>query len=63
MLKKSGFKLIHLANNHVYDYGQAGLVVTLDAIRNAGLVPLGAGENTSAAQRLVRTDMKGLRIP
>ena len=62
MLKKSGFKLIHLANNHVYDYGQAGLVVTLDAIRKAGLVPLGAGDNTSAAQRLVRTDMNGLRI-
>lgn len=62
MLKKSGFKLIHLANNHVYDYGQAGLVATLDAVRKADLVPLGVGDNPSAAQALVRTDMKGLRI-
>ena len=62
MLKKTGFTLIHLANNHVYDYGQAGLVATLDAVRKADLIPLGVGDNPSAAQALVRTDMNGLRI-
>ena len=62
MLMKSGFNLIHLANNHVYDYGQAGLIATLDAVRKAGLIPLGAGDDSSAAQQLVRTDMNGLRI-
>lgn len=62
MLKKSGFNLVHLANNHVYDYGQVGLTATLDAVRKADLVPLGVGDNPSAAQALVRTDMNGLRI-
>jgi hypothetical protein len=62
MLKKSGFNIIHLANNHVYDYGQAGLIATLDAVKKAGLLPLGVGSNPSAAQALVRTDMNGLRI-
>jgi hypothetical protein len=62
MLQKSGFQVIHLANNHVYDYGQAGLVATLDAVEKAGLVPLGVGSNPYAAQALVRTDMNGLRI-
>src|SRR6476620_10778396 len=41
ILKKSGFSLIHLANNHVYDYDRAGLVATIDAIRKADLIPLG----------------------
>ena len=62
LLKKNGFKLINLANNHVYDYGRAGLVATLDAVAKADLVPLGVGDNFSAAQALVRTDMNGLRI-
>lgn len=61
-LKRNGFKLIHVANNHVYDYGQAGLVATLSAIEKAGLVSLGAGGNMPAARSLVRTDINGIRI-
>lgn len=62
MLKRSGFTLIHLANNHVYDYGQAGLVATIDAVKKANLVPLGVGDNPAGAQKLVRTDTNGFRI-
>ena len=62
MLKTCGFKLVHLANNHVYDYGQPGLVATLDAVKKADLIPLGVGDNPSAAQALVRTVINGLRI-
>jgi hypothetical protein len=62
MLKRSGFNIIHLANNHVYDYGRAGLVATLDAVEKVGLLPLGVGRNSLAAQALIRTDMKGLSI-
>lgn len=61
-LSKAGFNLIHLANNHVGDYGQAGLAVTLSAIREAGMIPLGVGEKLAVARQLVRTDMNGLRI-
>jgi poly-gamma-glutamate synthesis protein (capsule biosynthesis protein) len=62
ILRNSGFKLISLANNHVYDYGRAGLIATLEAVRKAGLMPLGVGDNPSAAQALVRTDLDGLRV-
>src|SRR5439155_6544781 len=61
-LYKAGFNLIHLANNHVGEYGQAGLAVMLNAVREAGMMPLGAGDELAAAQRLVRTDVNGLRI-
>ncbi len=54
--------MISLANNHVYDYGSAGLVATLDAVMKADLVPLGVGDNPASAQALVRTDINGLRI-
>src|SRR5215813_1788104 len=50
MLYESGFDLIHLANNHVCDYGQAGLAETLTAIQKAQMTPLGAGENFYCAR-------------
>jgi hypothetical protein len=62
MLKKSGFTLLNLANNHAYDYGRVGLAATIDAVTKADLVSLGVGHNPSASQKLVRTDVNGLRI-
>jgi hypothetical protein len=61
-LYKAGFDLIHLANNHVGEYGQVGLAATLDEVCKAGLLPLGAGESLEVAQQMVRTDVNGLRI-
>jgi poly-gamma-glutamate synthesis protein (capsule biosynthesis protein) len=61
-LHKAGFNLIHLANNHVGEYGQPGLAATLDAVSKAGMTPLGAGENSATARELIRTDVGGLRI-
>jgi len=62
LLKNSGFSLIHLANNHVYDYGRAGLVATCDAIEYAGIGTLGVGKTIAEAKQAVRTDTNGLRI-
>ena len=39
-----------LANNHVLDWGTAGLVETLDALHAAGLRTAGAGRNEAEAQ-------------
>jgi hypothetical protein len=61
-MSRAGFGLLHLANNHVGEYGQAGLAATLNGVRNAGIVPLGAGHDLIAAKQLVRTDVHGLRI-
>jgi poly-gamma-glutamate synthesis protein (capsule biosynthesis protein) len=61
-LHECGFSILHLANNHVGEYGQAGLTATLNGVRNVGIVPLGAGDNLAAAKQLIRTDMNELRI-
>src|SRR5262245_1652454 len=62
MLREAGFNVLHLANNHVGEYGQPGLAATLAAVREAGLLPLGAGDNPTAAQYMVRTDVNDLRV-
>ena len=38
-----------LANNHVLDFGRAGLAETLEALDSAGLVTAGAGRDAAAA--------------
>lgn len=40
-----------LANNHVLDYGYAGLEETLDTLRSAGLTTVGAGRDITEARR------------
>jgi hypothetical protein len=61
-LHEAGFSILHLANNHVGEYGQAGLVATLAAVDGAGLKSLGAGESTAAARQLIRTEIRNVRI-
>jgi poly-gamma-glutamate synthesis protein (capsule biosynthesis protein) len=39
-----------LANNHVLDWGEQGLLETLDALERAGIVAVGAGSNLGAAR-------------
>jgi poly-gamma-glutamate synthesis protein (capsule biosynthesis protein) len=42
-----------LANNHVLDFGRAGLAETLDTLAGAGLAAAGAGRDAVAARRAV----------
>jgi poly-gamma-glutamate synthesis protein (capsule biosynthesis protein) len=62
ILKEAGFSILHLANNHIYDYGESGLNSTLSAFEEHGLVPLGAGNDLARARGVVRTNVKELRI-
>lgn len=43
-----------LANNHVLDWGEPGLLETLDVLRGAGVRTAGAGRNLEEAQRPAR---------
>ena len=61
-LQKAGFSILHLANNHVGEYGRTGLIATLAAVREAGILPLGAGDDFVAAQQLIRTDIENLLV-
>lgn len=49
-LTAAGVDCCVLANNHVLDFGRAGLRDTLDALRQAGMRSAGAGRNATEAQ-------------
>ena len=61
-LRQAGVTIVHLANNHVYDFGPTGLASTLAAAAGANLVALGAGDDAAASRRLVRTECRGVRV-
>jgi len=48
-LKASGFDILHLANNHILDYGAEGLFDTFATLDSLSLAYIGAGENIAAA--------------
>ena len=48
-----------LANNHVLDWGYAGLRETLETLRRAQIEPIGAGKDRNEAESPVVVDMKG----
>ncbi len=48
-----------LANNHVLDFGRAGLVETLDTLSAAGLTTVGAGRDLEEATRPVAMPLAG----
>ncbi|MDH5648644.1 MAG: CapA family protein [Gammaproteobacteria bacterium] len=61
-LKRAGFDVVSLANNHTLDYGQQGLVDTMAALDDAGIAYAGAGLDASAARRAVVLTVNGSRI-
>jgi poly-gamma-glutamate capsule biosynthesis protein CapA/YwtB (metallophosphatase superfamily) len=50
LLSAAGIDCCTLANNHVLDWGEAGLLETLDALERAGIRTAGAGRNAEAAE-------------
>jgi poly-gamma-glutamate synthesis protein (capsule biosynthesis protein) len=49
-LSAAGIDCCVLANNHVLDWGEAGLIETLDMLHAAGLKTAGAGRNRTGAE-------------
>jgi poly-gamma-glutamate capsule biosynthesis protein CapA/YwtB (metallophosphatase superfamily) len=56
-LTTAGIDVCVLANNHVLDYGYAGLEETLDTLNAAGLKTAGAGRDTTEARRPATIDL------
>lgn len=50
-LRKAGFSVLTLANNHMMDYGEVGLEETLRHLDNVGILHAGAGSNLAAARK------------
>ncbi len=61
-LARAGIDFLHLANDHVYDLLEHGLVETLATIENAGLSSQGAGLDQAAAWQPAYRDVGDLRL-
>jgi len=59
-LKKAGFTIVSLANNHTPNFGEKGLFDTFDYLENAGIKYVGAGRNEKEAYSPVFLKIKGL---
>ena len=62
LLKIFSADLVTLANNHVYDYGEAGLISTLDTLDGAEIPYVGAGRNLEEASAIKYFVVKGRKI-
>lgn len=62
VLKKAGFNLVTLSNNHIMDYGREGLRSTLKACKSAGIETVGAGISPDEIKESYFCDVGGKRI-
>jgi poly-gamma-glutamate synthesis protein (capsule biosynthesis protein) len=58
----AGFNVIGLANNHIMDFGESGLIETIETSNAAGLYTCGAGMNLAESQQVTFMESKDLKI-
>lgn len=61
-LKRAGFNVLTLANNHLVDCGRAGVVETLEALERVGIKAIGAGVDERAAHEPLVLAAGALRV-
>lgn len=62
LLKDAGFHAVSLANNHILDYGEKGVLDTLEHCKEHGLSYFGGGIHSQEAALPLIVEAKGLRI-
>ncbi|HTE40252.1 MAG TPA: CapA family protein [Steroidobacteraceae bacterium] len=61
-IRRAGFHVVSFASNHCLDYGQTGLLDTIEALSLADLKVVGVGPNLAIARRPVIVTAGGVRI-
>ena len=61
-LKYAHFNVLSLANNHILDYGQQGLVDTISILKESGILYVGAGMNLKDTFSLKIKEIGGVKI-
>jgi poly-gamma-glutamate capsule biosynthesis protein CapA/YwtB (metallophosphatase superfamily) len=61
-LAATGFDVLSMANNHVFDQGPAGVLETRTRIHAAGMTPVGAGATCAEAASAQIVDVAGVRV-
>ena len=62
LAKANNNTIAALANNHICDYGIEGMKDTINFVTNAGMTPIGAGNNESDAHSAVVKNINGRNI-
>ena len=61
-LKEMDVDLVTLANNHILDYGQQGILDSCDTLNEAGIAYVGGGKDLDEAKKLVTMEAGGRTI-
>jgi poly-gamma-glutamate synthesis protein (capsule biosynthesis protein) len=61
-LRLAGFDVLSLADNHAGDFGPTALVETVRRVRDAGIVPVGAGAEEREARAPAIVERNGVRF-
>ncbi len=61
-LQEMDVDLVTLANNHILDYGQQGLLDSCDTLNEAGIAYVGGGRDLDEAKKLVTMEAGGRTI-
>jgi len=62
-LDEMGVDIVSIANNHTYDYGEQGIIDTMNTLKDAGVPYVGAGKNLADAKNnIVYFVANGIKI-
>ena len=61
-LARAGVDVVSVANNHAWDQRDTGMVQTLEALRAAGIVPVGAAPDEDDAPGPIVVERDGVRV-
>ena len=61
-LKEGRIDIVSLANNHIKDFSDEGLLETVATLDDAGIKHVGAGANIQQAKRAVIVEKNGLKV-
>ncbi|MFJ7928781.1 CapA family protein [Peribacillus sp. NPDC096448] len=62
-VKDAGFSVVSLANNHMMDYEEQGLLDTIDEFKSADMHYVGVGSNSAEAKNSIDyADVNGVRV-
>jgi len=61
-MRNAGINLVSLANDHIMDYGTAGLINTVNRLNQVGIAHAGAGNNSQQAYTRTVLNIKGKKV-
>ncbi len=61
-IKRMNIDCLSLANNHILDYGEKGLISTCKTIRNAGVAYVGVGNNIEKVKKVHYFEVDHMRV-